>query len=155
MHSSCKSHICASVGVRVYPRNLLRLAADRFFCVPSKPASHTRLVLRHPGKEIVLARFATNRRPQYWWQTRPNFPPQFAQRFSNLVMTSLRPGRALSRPLPVDGSRVQFKGSAPEVRRAVLFGPRAQRLAHKLQFLAISSQPHANAILWASLPSSV
>jgi hypothetical protein len=26
------------------------------------------------------------RRPRWWWQIRPNFPPQFAQRFSNLVM---------------------------------------------------------------------
>ena len=48
---------------KVYPRNLLRLAADRFFCVPSKPPSHTRLLLRHPGKEIVLARFAAKPQP--------------------------------------------------------------------------------------------
>jgi hypothetical protein len=27
------------------------------------------------------------RKPQWWWETRPNFPPQFEQRFCNLVMT--------------------------------------------------------------------
>jgi hypothetical protein len=31
------------------------------------------------------------RRPQWWWLTRPNLAPQFAQRlFSNLVMTLSR-----------------------------------------------------------------
>jgi hypothetical protein len=38
------------------------------------------------ARKPSLQAFRQNRRPQWLWQTRPNFPPQFAQRFSNLVM---------------------------------------------------------------------
>jgi hypothetical protein len=50
------------------------------------------------ARKLFLQALRQKRRPQWWWQTRPNFPPQFAQRFSNLVMrlsSSLEVGRAV------------------------------------------------------------
>jgi hypothetical protein len=38
------------------------------------------------ARKSALQAFRQKRRPQWLWQTRPNFPPQVAQRFSNLVM---------------------------------------------------------------------
>src|SRR6266478_6857444 len=32
--------------------------------------------------KLSLRALRQKRRPQWWWLTRPNFPPQFAQRFS-------------------------------------------------------------------------
>jgi len=37
------------------------------------------------ARKLSLQALRQKRRPQWWWQTRPNFLPQFAQRFSNLV----------------------------------------------------------------------
>src|SRR6266446_9279893 len=43
------------------------------------------------ARKLSLQALWQKRRPQWWWLTRPNFPPQFAQRlFSNLVMTLSR-----------------------------------------------------------------
>jgi hypothetical protein len=43
-------------------------------------------VLRRLRKNDVLQALQQKRRPQWYWETRPNFPAQLAQRFSNLVM---------------------------------------------------------------------
>jgi hypothetical protein len=38
------------------------------------------------ARKLSLQALRQKRRPQWWWQTRPDFLPQFAQRFSNLVI---------------------------------------------------------------------
>jgi hypothetical protein len=56
-------------------------------------------LLMHAWSFAVLARklslqaLRQKRRPRWWWETRPNFPPQLAQRFSNLVMRLSSVGR--------------------------------------------------------------
>jgi len=55
------------------------------------------------GKSPLQA-FRQKRKPQWLWQTRPNFPPQCAQRFSNLVMK-------LSTNLEVDCTTRQTRAS--------------------------------------------
>jgi hypothetical protein len=52
------------------------------------------------ARKSSLQALRQKRRAQWRWQTRPNFPPQFAQRFSNLVMK-------LSSDLEVDGTTPQ------------------------------------------------
>src|SRR5260221_7704206 len=37
------------------------------------------------ARKLSLQALRQKRRRRWWWQTRPSFPPQFAQRFSNLV----------------------------------------------------------------------
>ena len=54
-----------------------------------------------------LQAFRQKRRPQWLWRTRPNFLPQFAQRFSNLVMK-------LSTDLEADGPRLLTVRPLPE-----------------------------------------
>jgi len=54
------------------------------------------------ARKSFLQAFRQKRRPQWLWWTRPNFPPQFVQRFSNLVMK-------LSTDLEVDGTTRQTR----------------------------------------------
>ena len=54
------------------------------------------------ARKSFLQAFRQKRRPQWLWWTRPNFPPQFAQRFANLVMK-------LSTDLQVDGTTRQTR----------------------------------------------
>jgi hypothetical protein len=90
----------------VHPAIPLTPAAKKRFMIPGPPiglidAGHHDLpalqerpnhFLKRAKSLAVFARkFSLHvsrqkRRPRWWWQIRPNFPPQFAQRFSSLVM---------------------------------------------------------------------
>ena len=41
------------------------------------------------ARNSSLQPFRQKRMPQCWWHRRPNFPPQYAQRFSNLVRADI------------------------------------------------------------------
>jgi len=57
------------------------------------------------ARKPSLQAFRQKRRPQWLCETRPNFPPQFAQRFSNLAMK-------LSADLEVDATMRQTRAMA-------------------------------------------
>jgi hypothetical protein len=81
------------------PHRVLRAYAGQLItgeALRGKKPNHLRM---HAWSFAVLARklslqvLRQKRRPRWWWETRPNFPPQLAQRFSNLVMRLSSVGR--------------------------------------------------------------
>src|SRR6266446_10777829 len=71
------------------------------------------------ARKLSLQALWQKRRPQWRWLTRPNFPPQFAQRlFSNLVMTLSRQRGDEFRCVGTKSSKGSEPGAKPSPRRS-------------------------------------